>query len=594
MSDNHKPFKCGVCSTRFSRKDTLKRHNLRKHSELPVAHECLVCGIVYKKYSHLLKHRESHANENEFQVVESALKKSVQVFSRRFETNYIDVGFIQQKVSDSVFDVINNQLNECIRIKVGLVIRFELGKQGPEGDVMDEVVLPIRARNFEGVRYGDHRLELQSSFDQIASILESFNENGSSWTVMRVMDVRLEIGECTALAGQCGTLSVLHPKELKSLKMMPHSSSNDCFYKAVAAAFTGNEDHEKIRKFIDRNIIRLSNDHDGVEVRRVDAFEQKNSHLSLRINVIGHFLDENEYGVFYPLKFSKNRSASNVINLILLNLFKDKRKTEILRHYVLVKDIQKLLRKNYGKYGEQKSYMNTYPCMNCFARFSSESKLEDHEDVCGENAAQRIRLAQPDMKIYFKNHNTKFRKPFTGFLDMESKSVDSEIKCERCGNSDSCMHKTEIKKVQTPISYSIILLDIEDQIIFDHYYVGEDCIENLNETLKKMRKLVGKKVTNKKPLKMSKIDEKKFRHSDQCHICEVLFDDSTERKETKYEIAEKIKTHGGNGYCFKWSPETQSYSVDQSRFEQEAGPTIVRDHCHLTGNSYENMKKNLF
>lgn len=575
----HKPFQCDICHTRFSRKDTLKRHSLNKHSSLPLAHECLVCGIVFRKHQSLLQHRKQHANDSEFKQVESALGGAVKTFTRRVETGNIDIGEVQGQVSEDALTIMKNELNNCLRIKTSLIILFELGKQTPDGTITDLSTIPLRSRSFEAIRYGDTRESLFNSFEQIKHTLSNFNENGSAWIILNILEVRLEIGQCRPLNGQCGEVSVIHPKKLKNLRLDANSGTNDCFYKAVAAYFTESDDPEKLEKFIEQNIVKLKHDQDtGMEVRQIKHFEEKNPALSLRINVLGEETSKSG-SVFFPLLFSKNIEAENSINLILINVFRaDRGKKVLARHYLLARDLSKLLRTTYGEAEGKHSYQKTYPCMNCLVRFSSPRLLRAHEKNCMKNDPQAVTLSERPDKIRFSNHMSKFKHPYIGFLDMESKSVNSKTKCRSCGNSDQCAHKSKIEKIQTPISYCLVILDMNEKVVFDRTYVGEDCVEDLNETLRAARKKLGKIIEKKKPLVMSPEDELKFRAASHCHICEKPF--SSEYKlETLQQQRERLQK---KDIVWKETDETEQlrYYIPTEEFKKEV---IVRDHCHING-----------
>lgn len=481
--NGHKPFQCKICSTRFTRKDTLKRHSLNKHSSLPLAFECLVCGIVFRKHENLLKHRKEHENDSNFRKVESALGGAVKMFSRRIETGEIDISEVQALVSADALDILNNELNSCLRLKAGLIMLFELAKQGPDGTISDLTTIPFRAKSFEAIRYGDTREHLHDSFEQIKNIVNNFNENGSSWIILNILEVRLEIGECRPLNGQCGPLSVIHPKKLKNLKLALRDT-NDCFYRAIASYFTESEDEAKIRSFIAQNITKLKHEPNcGMEVRQIRQFEEKNPSLSLRINVLGEE-KTTEGSVFHPLLFSRNIEAKNAINLILINVFRRKEKKKVIaRHYVLARDLSKLLRTTYGETEGKHSYQKTFPCMNCLVRFSSSRLLRLHENSCMKNDPQTVHLCERPQTISFSNFMAKFKHPFIGFLDMESKSSTPKSKCRTCRNGSECAHNTQIEKDQTPISYCLVILDLNDRVIFDRTYVGDDCVEDLNNTL---------------------------------------------------------------------------------------------------------------
>ena len=516
-------------------------------------------------------------DDSNFREVESALAGCVKMFARRIETGNIDISEVQSRVSQDALNIMKNELNNCLRLKASLIILFELARQGPDGTISDLTTLPFRAKSFEAIRYGDTREQLFNSFEQIKNIVSNFNENGSSWIILNILEVRLEIGECRPLNGKCGTLSVIHPRKLKNLKLNLSGQSNDCFYRAVASYFTESEDESKISNFIHTHITKLKHESNcGMEVRQIKTFEDKNPSLSLRINVLGEERTS-EGSVFHPLLFSKNVEAENTINLILINIFRSKEKKKtISRHYLLARDLSKLLRTTYGENEGKLSYQKTFPCMNCLVRFSSSRLLRLHEKNCMKNDPQTVKLCDRPHKISFSNFMAKFKHPYIGFLDMESKSVSGGTKCRTYKNRSECSHSTIIEKDQSPISYCLIILDINDRVIFDRTYVGDDCVEDLNETLAKARKKLGQLIVQKKPLRMSEADEERFLKATRCHICEKQFAESFRFETKKQQVSRLDKKH------VFWNEKKQElgYNIPLEEFEKEI---IVRDHCHVRG-----------
>lgn len=532
---------------------------------------------MFRKHESLLAHRKKHAAESEFRKAESALGGAVKTYSRYLESGNIDISGVQAQISSDILDVLNNELNNCLRIKVALIMVFELAKQGPDGTILDLSTIPFRSKSFEAIRYGDTREDLFNSFEHIKDIVSNFNENGSSWIILNILEVRLEIAECRPLNGGCGQVSVVHPKKLKNLKLDPESGTNDCFYKAIAAHFTESDDPKKLDSFIQLHIKKLSHDSNtGMEVRQIKTFEEKNPSLSLRINVLGEEMTQNG-SVFHPLLFSKNLEAKNTINLILVNLFRKEASRKVLaRHYILARDLSKLLRITYGEEDGKLSYQKTFPCMNCLVRFSSSKLLRQHEQFCMKNDPQAVTLCEEPKKISFSNFMAKFKHPFIGFLDMESKSTNSKKKCRSCGNLDSCPHKSVLEKTQSPISYCLVILDMNDRVIFDRSYVGEDCVHDLDKTLAFARKKLGKIIEKKKPLVMSPEDEEKFSKAAKCHICEKDFEKEFKRES---QTQQKIRLAKKDIFWVESNHEL-GYSIPAEEFEKEI---IVRDHCHVNG-----------
>ena len=447
-----KPFTCSVCNQGFARKDGLKRHSAKFHSNLPLAFECLVCGLVFKEAAQLRLHRKTHSSASKFEMVASGLRGVAKNYRYKKSWDEANVKVIQKEVTKPMIDTINNELSVMLRAKVNIVFATILAQLNEIGETTSVVEYLIRSKNVEVFRYSDHRVPLHNCFEEIQRRVEDFQANGSAYFLAGVEYVGLEFSECRALAGSCGNLAVTYQKDL--FRKQIEIGDGTCFYRAVAAHFVGCEDKKKLEKFLVENVNMIPVDKSGFEVKDIEKFEKMNEHLDLKINLL---YQENKN--IFPIRIAKG-NAANKINLMLIKMFKTKESST--NHYVLVKDLSKLVRQNYSN-----GYENTEVCENCFSKFSRKSALLEHQEHCYRDKPQEIILGQKGEHIKFTNTNKKYKAPFIGFLDLEtvSKKVN---KCmsEDCQKDDSCPHKSSVIAEQEPISFCIIFLDHNEKIIF--------------------------------------------------------------------------------------------------------------------------------
>lgn len=556
----------------FARKDTLKRHNLRFHSSLPVAHECLVCYRVFLDYDSLKIHRRKHAVVSTFKQKNTSLHGTAKVFvyAKIFETT--DVSKIQGEISREAITVINNELNLCLRAKVMLVINVEMSRLDENGHEVEFMNYLVRAVNFSTNRYNDHRADLFAAFEEIKQKIDLFVENGSAWIMRRIVGVNLEIARCAPLNGNCGKLGVTLKSEIDKIQI-DGTEPNDCFDRAIAAHFVGTECSDKIDQFIKNKIVSLVKNNCGVEVKDIGKFERENESLSLRINVL---YKENED--MFPLRVSKNIHAKNTINLLLVQFFHEE-SGRLLRHYYMVNNLHKLIRKEYFKKDSKKhSYEKGFPCVNCFTTLSSQRLLDNHFEKCSKNSPTSISFPHDGRDISFEEHNKKFRVPFIGFLDMEAKSVIPTNPCSQCSDMSTCSHLSHIEKEQHAISYSLLITDISDKMIFSKTYHGDDCVKDLKETLWKVRNKIKQIVSKPLAMNMTPDDKHVFKNAKVCHICEESFEKNTV-VETKEESIIRLNRERD---FVKSSDSYENDPYEEQRLAEE-NPRIVRDHCHFTG-----------
>ena len=398
---------------KFTRKDSLKKHQKRFHSHLPVVHQCLVCHLVFRNYGSLERHRESHASEDFFEV-ENALSATTYRYVEK--VSHTDIKKLQSETSTKIMDLINIQLNRCQNIKVGLVALLELAQTGLDGEIVDIVEHHFRAKNFMSSRYDDHRMNVHLAFEEIRDRVDMYQENGSNWVVWRIVALDVQMSECKPLNGSCGRLSVKYAKDLKTKGIPRKAERNDCFYQAVAAFFVGEKERD-IDKFIKRHLVKISNQTDVVNVKDVGKFENLNPQLDAKIHIV---MEENEK--IFPVRVSPKKTTHTII----LALVKVRVGNAIVDHFFFVPDLGKVIRKKYSSLNEEgqstTSYQNLYHSVNCFTSFSSQRVLGEHFENCRENDPQKIVFPYDEDVIEFKNFNNKFKVPFTGFLDFEASS----------------------------------------------------------------------------------------------------------------------------------------------------------------------------
>jgi hypothetical protein len=83
-----------------------------------------------------------------------------------------------------------------------------------------------------------------------------------------------------------------------------------------------------------------------------------------------------------------------------------------------------------------------------------------------------------------------------------------------------CPHQTLVKGVQEPITYSYLILDKNERIVFKNTYTGLDCVQKFLEELIRIEPHLLAVLNRNELINMSYGDEQAFRAATQCHICE--------------------------------------------------------------------------
>lgn len=106
--------------------------------------------------------------------------------------------------------------------------------------------------------------------------------------------------------------------------------------------------------------------------------------------------------------------------------------------------------------------------------------------------------------------------PFIAYADFES--IMSKIK--RTGDPNKDESYTHQLERHIPVSYTILVLDIKDEIIFHEHYCGVNCVTHFLNTLKDISEKLIIKMKEIMPMNTeldNTIDK------DVCHICKKNF-----------------------------------------------------------------------
>lgn len=234
-----------------------------------------------------------------------------------------------------------------------------------------------------------------------------------------------------------------------------------------------------------------------------------------------------EGGDYYPIFASRESIAEHHISILLYHQTvqrPDGRGGVVERieaHYAYIADISKLLRKTYRREGSGiKDYEKCHICPNCLCRFSSEGVRNRHFSICKVNEAQRIKVPSEGDTLSFKHHVRKFRLPLVGYFDFEALQKRPEKRCVgSCVDPENCIHQTFCETEQRAGTYSLVIVNWENEIVHQHTFssesAGEDFVDHLLEIEDELMEILAAK----EPMNLTLAEEVAFRRARICHIC---------------------------------------------------------------------------
>ena len=184
-------------------------------------------------------------------------------------------------------------------------------------------------------------------------------------------------------------------------------------------------------------------------------------------------------------------------------------------------------------------------CLICYDRFTSKQRLLNHLQKCNSNNIKAYMYPQKGSYIeYDRVAKAKFDStlPIIGFADFETvlTSLNSDENginiCFNCSPNLECRCFSYTKKLDKHnlISYSIIFVDSNAELLYEKHFCGELVEKNFLETLCHIEESILRKVCSKKDIKsmqnLTLEQLEKFNSAIVCYMCKNKFDHSDRMK----------------------------------------------------------------
>jgi hypothetical protein len=234
----------------------------------------------------------------------------------------------------------------------------------------------------------------------------------------------------------------------------------------------------------------------------INRFEELNSGL-IAVNVYKLF---NE--TIITDRISKVKNAKHHIHLLMIEGANNK------YHYVLIKDLSRLISNQYNKHNEKKQI-----CPHCLRGFQSKDTLIKHIDRgCLAVEGQQIQMPKEGEQICFKNHSRKFKAPFVMYADFEC--LTSEYRPSMSKPIDPNKSYTEKYQHHKPCGYKINVVNSITNETESYLYRGQDCMQHFVKTCRDIRIKIMEKLKVNVPIIMTEEDEYNFKNATHCGICD--------------------------------------------------------------------------
>lgn len=312
--------------------------------------------------------------------------------------------------------------------------------------------------------------------------------------------------------------------------------NNKCLLYNIVLSLWGDEitgskkNPANLDMFLDRIEHSAINFDDGVEEVDIEIIEKNNTAINIAINV-WRYLSHDHIEPFY---ISKNlRKARQECNMLLIE-------EQSNRHLIHINSKAQLFRTSLGN-TQQRPMKFFCPCCNLFRSDSSE-KLVKHYKQCrhpqyfNKTFVPATKKFLPDGNLIPPPSSYKSSPPYLrGYFDFETlhKSPQEE-NCARCiailrkvGVTIDvqlvCVHnnkKQSITMSELPaIAFFILIVDQLGNIVFEHYYSGQDAAKEFISVLVEKEKHFRQLISSNIKMLWSDEDQALFDASKSCHQC---------------------------------------------------------------------------
>ena len=515
---------CPECGQYFSRGTTFWLHYERRH--LSTGRKlCNICTEHFATDAELKRHIAAHAQRTRyFSPLQSAFNRRCVIMQRVLES----AGDL-----DTAWRMVREQLRVLIvarlvkrrsGLKYGLAVYVHMTQNGPDGEIVDEVVSCLRSTNRQLYKGDNVPNSLDETHRELDERVDQILEGGSGWNLVAVTAVNIEFGcpiggwegSCVGIAGKAYLKKIPGHKHLIDISVKRKNHS--CFLIAFVQSFIKGEISLERRKEETLEwITRLDASDKPMKMSALTHFEKRNEKFGTGVNVLTW-----QDGKVFPLYGSKMPAHWPRANVLLLETKKG-------WHFCYIADLGKFISR------ANANLRRKHICDNCFSRFTLETALKKHRKICLSTSYQIVEYPESDAYAEFTNDAKKVKMPIIGFADFETKlvPVNSEenglrFNCALCltgpeSGQETCHHKTVHLSDQVPLSYYMIFLDTRTgEIIEQSFGAREEGLMTL--FFEELEKISRRLQELKKRFEHPPLVSLKELNSPRCYLCNKPFE----------------------------------------------------------------------
>ena len=520
------------CSAKFTRRHNLDRHFKKNHVGNVPVEKCFLCGQIFNTCEDLSKHfHQYHKPTRKFVLIESAFRKAIVNYRYTFPEN-TGLNFAQSQldIKNLIKNTILVEAAKKTICKVSLIFTAQMSMMDISGDRITTAYIPFRSQAFNATASNSDSISrnISASFNKQAEALDNFINSGSNWHFDRAFVFNIEISSLRPIVtGEDFSEDNVNITTVKNSNELfnPIDTKNKCFLYCVAQELYGgkisNANSKKpikntLKKFVKR--FNTTGIQFPITNKGIEKFCKLNPNLDLKINI----LYRKTNGEIFPLEFGLG-GGSKVVNLLMVQ--RQNSESSAVNHFLLIKNVDKFLRKTYLDQKNKKQYQNAHFCLNCLNHFYSKERLLEHQKLCSLNKP-RVETIPEDCEIKFKNFENIQNLDYIAYLDFECVLPSVREVCKVCDKIKCACDGsyTDVLSKQKAIGYSFVILN-KDEIIHEKSYYGEKANEHfINHILDEENRWIKNILSVSKPMVFTAENQQSFNDANNCYLCDTYFD----------------------------------------------------------------------
>ena len=416
--------------------------------------------------------------------------------------------FLEQANND-ICGVISNELNDRKALKFYLTVNLELERTSVDGGVTTTTPY-LHSLPCVVLESSDLDEQFQSASQRIKSLLETFEGEGSGFSLRSIKECTVNIATYDVIGGSS---FVELPAYVQNKKATVNVKNADefCFLYCLSYVRKPLNSGNPNRAFHYKKDLKNFN-LDGLKfplpIKQISKFEKQNPDFSVNVYAVDEMKEKsrkNKVNLF-PIYTSPHRNRQHHANLLLIRSGKQS-------HYVVITSLSKLLA---GRTAERNK---AFVCRYCQYAFKQEHSLAAHEEMCSQHPAQKTVYPTPGENIMkFKNFGNSLEVPSTIYADFETLVIPND----------------DAKKTKKHVPSGVSCLTVSkfqefNQDIFA--YTGPDVMGKFFEHLDSERKRIDEILSRNTPMKrLSPEQLLECAAVKSCRNCDVRFDNGIHKR----------------------------------------------------------------